>query len=149
MQLAYQETTRWLRYNALGVGVLGNSALSNRPILHIRRQRGGRDNLHPLSRRSRVVQLAYKVPLNTARFSSRPTSVSGDISIRPTCITSGDNALAVGVLETAPSRVASTCVSGDNVRTPNLSIKKHLKSCNLHIRRQRAGCVTTRWVWAC
>ena len=78
-----------------------------------------------------------RVPLNTAPFSSRPTSVSGDISIRPTCITSGDNALAVGVLETAPSRVASTCVSGDNVRTPNSSIKKHLKSCHLHIRRQR------------
>ena len=60
MQLAYQETTRWLRYNALGVGVLGNSALSNRPILHIKGQRGGRHNLHPLSRRSRVVQLAYQ-----------------------------------------------------------------------------------------
>ena len=120
MPLAYQETTRWLNYNALGVGVLGNNALSNRPILHIKGQRGGRDNLHPLSRRSRVVQLAYQETTRWLRY----------------------NALGVGVLgNSALSNRPILHIRGQRGGCDNLHhCRDALESSNSHIRRQRAGC---------
>ena len=92
-----------------------------------------------------------RVPLNTAPFSSRPTSVSGDISIRPTCIISGDNALAVGVLQN--SALASRFDLRIRRQRPRAQLKYYETSqvvqlayqettrCRpiLHIRGQRAG----------